>query len=223
MSYSNGSWATWLAWIGGVHDGLVWPSCQSFRPSSIGLYLFKTQVRFLEQQNKVLETKWNLLQQQTTTTTSKNLEPFFEAYLSALRKQLDSLFNDKGRLQSELKTMQDSVEDFKTKYVGRKEGMLSCKSALPCPRLPGLLSSNLEFQAPKISQRGQEGSLVCSPASPWSHFNGVMSSDLRCPKHKMNNSFRELGLSYTNKTRNQTDETYYSMFRIQVVETDGPV
>uniref|UniRef100_G1P1X2 Keratin 4 n=1 Tax=Myotis lucifugus TaxID=59463 RepID=G1P1X2_MYOLU len=77
---------------------------------------FIDKVRFLEQQNKVLETKWNLLQQQTTTTSTKNLEPFFEAYLSALRKQLDSLVNDKGRLQSELKTMQDSVEDFKTKY-----------------------------------------------------------------------------------------------------------
>uniref|UniRef100_A0A2K6ENC9 Keratin 4 n=1 Tax=Propithecus coquereli TaxID=379532 RepID=A0A2K6ENC9_PROCO len=77
---------------------------------------FIDKVRFLEQQNKVLETKWNLLQQQTTTTSSKNLEPFFETYLSALRQQLDTLANDKGRLQSELKTMQDSVEDFKTKY-----------------------------------------------------------------------------------------------------------
>ncbi|XP_023376522.1 keratin, type II cytoskeletal 4 [Pteropus vampyrus] len=77
---------------------------------------FIDKVRFLEQQNKVLETKWNLLQQQTTTTSSKNLEPFFETYLSALRKQLDILVNDKGRLQSELKTMQDSVEDFKAKY-----------------------------------------------------------------------------------------------------------
>ncbi|XP_070125298.1 keratin, type II cytoskeletal 4 isoform X1 [Equus caballus] len=77
---------------------------------------FIDKVRFLEQQNKVLETKWKLLQQQTTTTSSKNLEPFFEAYLSALRKQVDTLANDKGRLQSELKTMQDSVEDFKTRY-----------------------------------------------------------------------------------------------------------
>uniref|UniRef100_A0A8C9DM22 IF rod domain-containing protein n=1 Tax=Prolemur simus TaxID=1328070 RepID=A0A8C9DM22_PROSS len=77
---------------------------------------FIDKVRFLEQQNKVLETKWSLLQQQTTTTSSKNLEPFFETYLSALRQQLDGLANDKGRLQSELKTMQDSVEDFKTKY-----------------------------------------------------------------------------------------------------------
>ncbi|XP_062930774.1 keratin, type II cytoskeletal 4 [Cynocephalus volans] len=77
---------------------------------------FIDKVRFLEQQNKVLETKWNLLQQQTTTTSTKNLDPFFETYLSALRKQLDTLGNDKGRLQSELKAMQDSVEDFKTKY-----------------------------------------------------------------------------------------------------------
>ncbi|KAM6215257.1 LOW QUALITY PROTEIN: keratin, type II cytoskeletal 4 [Rhynchocyon petersi] len=77
---------------------------------------FIDKVRFLEQQNKVLETKWNLLQQQTTTTSSKNLDPIFENYLSVLRKQLDTLTNDKGRLQSELKAMQDSVEDYKTKY-----------------------------------------------------------------------------------------------------------
>ncbi|XP_043822991.1 keratin, type II cytoskeletal 4 [Dromiciops gliroides] len=77
---------------------------------------FIDKVRFLEQQNKVLETKWNLLQQQTTTTSSKNLEPYFETYLSCLRKQLDGLLNDKSRLQSELKSMQDSVEDFKKKY-----------------------------------------------------------------------------------------------------------
>lgn len=85
----------------------------------------------MEQQNKVLETKWNLLQQQTTVTSPRNLDPFFETYINALRKNLDTLSNDKGRLQSELKIMQDSVEDFKTKYVER-EGW-------PMPRL---LSSN---------------------------------------------------------------------------------
>ncbi|XP_017525350.1 keratin, type II cytoskeletal 4 [Manis javanica] len=77
---------------------------------------FIDKVRFLEQQNKVLETKWKLLQQQTTTTTGKNLDSIFETYISVLRKQLDTLVNDKGRLQSELKIMQDSVEEFKTKY-----------------------------------------------------------------------------------------------------------
>ncbi|XP_056654140.1 keratin, type II cytoskeletal 4 isoform X2 [Monodelphis domestica] len=77
---------------------------------------FIDKVRFLEQQNKVLETKWNLLQQQTVTTSGRNLEPYFESYINCLRKQLDGLSNEKSRLLSELKVMQDSVEDFKHKY-----------------------------------------------------------------------------------------------------------
>ncbi|XP_017450522.1 keratin, type II cytoskeletal 2 oral isoform X1 [Rattus norvegicus] len=79
---------------------------------------FIDKVRFLEQQNKVLETKWELLQQQTTRSGSGplNLESFFESYISCLRKQLDSLLGAKGSLQGELKSMQDLVEDFKRKY-----------------------------------------------------------------------------------------------------------
>ncbi|XP_021072831.1 keratin, type II cytoskeletal 2 oral isoform X1 [Mus pahari] len=79
---------------------------------------FIDKVRFLEQQNKVLETKWELLQQQTTRSGSgpQNLEPFFESYISCLRKQLDSLLGAKGSLEGELKNMQDLVEDFKKKY-----------------------------------------------------------------------------------------------------------
>lgn len=75
------------------------------------------QVRFLEQQNKVLETKWALLQQQTTGSGSgpQSLEPFFESYISCLRKMLDSLMGEKGSLEGELKGMQDLVEDFKRK------------------------------------------------------------------------------------------------------------
>lgn len=72
-------------------------------------------MRFLEQQNKVLETKWELLQQQTTGAGSgpQSLEPFFESYISCLRKQLDSLLGEKGSLEGELRSMQDLVEDFK--------------------------------------------------------------------------------------------------------------
>lgn len=75
------------------------------------------QVRFLEQQNKVLETKWELLLQQTTGSGSgpQNLEPFFESYISCLHKQLDSLLGAKGSLEGELKSMQDLLEDFKKK------------------------------------------------------------------------------------------------------------
>ncbi|NWR62633.1 K2CO protein, partial [Bucorvus abyssinicus] len=75
---------------------------------------FIDKVRFLEQQNKMLETKWSLLQEQKTSRS--NIAPMFEAYINNLRRQLDGLLNDKGRLEGELKNMQDLVEDFKTKY-----------------------------------------------------------------------------------------------------------
>ncbi|XP_075447974.1 keratin, type II cytoskeletal 6A-like [Ascaphus truei] len=77
---------------------------------------FIDKVRFLEQQNKVLETKWSLLQEQGLKTVKNNIEPLFEAYINSLRRQLDCLGSDKSRLDSELRQMQDAVEDFKHKY-----------------------------------------------------------------------------------------------------------
>uniref|UniRef100_A0A8C0GGQ4 Keratin 75 n=1 Tax=Chelonoidis abingdonii TaxID=106734 RepID=A0A8C0GGQ4_CHEAB len=72
---------------------------------------FIDKVRFLEQQNKVLETKWCLLQEQKTAKS--NIEPMFEAYISNLRRQLESLGSERLRLDGELKKMQDTVEDFR--------------------------------------------------------------------------------------------------------------
>ncbi|KAJ0068990.1 hypothetical protein NL108_015750 [Boleophthalmus pectinirostris] len=72
------------------------------------------KVRFLEQQNKMLETKWTLLQDQTTTRS--NMDAMFEAYIGNLRRQLDGLGNEKMKLESELRNMQGLVEDFKKKY-----------------------------------------------------------------------------------------------------------
>nr|XP_045008255.1 keratin, type II cytoskeletal 6A isoform X1 [Jaculus jaculus] len=77
---------------------------------------FIDKVRFLEQQNKVLDTKWTLLQEQGTKTVRQNLEPLFEQYINNLRRQLDSITAERGRLDSELRSMQDTVEDFKNKY-----------------------------------------------------------------------------------------------------------
>ncbi|NWS76982.1 K2C75 protein, partial [Crotophaga sulcirostris] len=77
---------------------------------------FIDKVRFLEQQNKVLETKWSLLQEQGMKTVRNNLEPLFETYINNLRMQLNSLLSDKGRLEGELINTQYLVEDFKKKY-----------------------------------------------------------------------------------------------------------
>ncbi|XP_029810617.1 keratin, type II cytoskeletal 1 [Suricata suricatta] len=77
---------------------------------------FIDKVRFLEQQNQVLQTKWELLQQVDTSTRTHSLEPLFEAYINNLRRKVDQLKNDQSRMDSELKNMQDLVEDYRNKY-----------------------------------------------------------------------------------------------------------
>ncbi|XP_014397505.1 PREDICTED: keratin, type II cytoskeletal 7 [Myotis brandtii] len=76
---------------------------------------FIDKVRFLEQQNKLLETKWGLLQEQKSVKSSC-IPGIFEAYIAGLRKQLEALQMDGSRLEMELRSTQDVVEDFKNKY-----------------------------------------------------------------------------------------------------------
>ncbi len=71
------------------------------------------QVRYLEQQNKMLETKLELLQGQGVGRS--NVEPLFEAYMAGLRRQMDLVNNDKTKLDGELRNMQGLVEDYKHK------------------------------------------------------------------------------------------------------------
>ncbi|XP_036771059.2 keratin, type II cuticular Hb4 [Manis pentadactyla] len=75
---------------------------------------FIDKVRFLEQQNKLLETKWNFLQDQKGVQS--NLEPLFENYVANLRRQLDIVSSDQARLETERNNMQDVLEGFKKKY-----------------------------------------------------------------------------------------------------------
>ncbi|XP_041954972.1 keratin, type II cytoskeletal 8 isoform X5 [Alosa sapidissima] len=87
---------------------------------------FIDKVRFLEQQNKMLETKWNLLQGQTTARS--NIDSMFEAYISNLRRQLDGLGNDKMKLEADLHNMQGLVEDFKNKYEDEINKRTECEN-----------------------------------------------------------------------------------------------
>uniref|UniRef100_A0A3Q2YB69 Si:dkey-222f2.1 n=1 Tax=Hippocampus comes TaxID=109280 RepID=A0A3Q2YB69_HIPCM len=75
---------------------------------------FIDKVRFLEQQNKMLETKLELLQGQGAGRS--NVEPLFEVYMAGLRRQMDLVNNDKSKLDGELRNMQGLVEDYKHKY-----------------------------------------------------------------------------------------------------------
>ncbi|XP_012993508.1 keratin, type II cytoskeletal 8 [Esox lucius] len=75
---------------------------------------FIDKVRFLEQQNKMLETKFDLLH--SVKAGRSNIKPMFESYMANLRRQMDVVNNDKTKLDGELRNMQGLVEDFKNKY-----------------------------------------------------------------------------------------------------------
>ncbi|KAM5332462.1 keratin, type II cytoskeletal 1b [Glossophaga mutica] len=77
---------------------------------------FIDKVRFLEQQNQVLQTKWELLQQVNTSTRTNNLEPILENYISDLQKQVDFLNAEQMRQTTEIMSMQGVVEDYRNKY-----------------------------------------------------------------------------------------------------------
>ncbi|XP_076872158.1 keratin, type II cytoskeletal 8-like [Brachyhypopomus gauderio] len=72
------------------------------------------KVFYLEQQNKSLETKWSLLQNESSTQS--NIEESFVAHIASLRKHLDGLGKEKLRLESDLHNIKGFVEDFKNKY-----------------------------------------------------------------------------------------------------------
>ncbi|XP_063808126.1 keratin, type II cytoskeletal cochleal-like [Pseudophryne corroboree] len=75
---------------------------------------FIDKVRFLEQQNKMLETKWSLLQDQKLARCQ--IEPLFEAFISNLRRQLENLECERSRLDAERNSMEGNVEELKRRY-----------------------------------------------------------------------------------------------------------
>ncbi|XP_075330848.1 keratin, type II cytoskeletal 8-like isoform X2 [Odontesthes bonariensis] len=75
---------------------------------------FIDKVQHLEKENKMLETKWKLLQRQTSA--SSNIEPMLKAYIANLQKQLEVISNGKQRLRAENSEMHKQVDDYKTKY-----------------------------------------------------------------------------------------------------------
>ncbi|XP_043939767.1 keratin, type II cytoskeletal 8-like [Protopterus annectens] len=77
---------------------------------------FIDKVQVLEKQNKLLETKWALLQEQEQKKVKSNIEPMLESFINSLKKQLDVINDEKEKLEKECKQMQDVVEDYKTRY-----------------------------------------------------------------------------------------------------------
>uniref|UniRef100_A0A2K6EF65 IF rod domain-containing protein n=1 Tax=Propithecus coquereli TaxID=379532 RepID=A0A2K6EF65_PROCO len=75
---------------------------------------FIDKVRFLEQQNKLLETKWQFYQNRQCCES--NLEPLFNGYIETLKREAECVEADSGRLASELNHVQEVLEGYKKKY-----------------------------------------------------------------------------------------------------------
>ncbi|XP_016352966.1 keratin, type II cytoskeletal 8-like isoform X1 [Sinocyclocheilus anshuiensis] len=75
---------------------------------------FIDKVRKLEQENKLLETKWQLLQKETKPESK--LEPMLKSYITSLRAQLERVNKDKEHLDTELRNVHAQVEEQKQRY-----------------------------------------------------------------------------------------------------------
>ncbi|TRY64945.1 hypothetical protein DNTS_024631 [Danionella cerebrum] len=75
---------------------------------------FIDKVRKLEQENTLLETKWQLLQKESTPESK--LEPMLKSYIEALRAQLGQVQNDKEHLDAELRNAHAQVQEQKRRY-----------------------------------------------------------------------------------------------------------
>ncbi|KAM8863609.1 keratin, type II cytoskeletal 8-like [Spinachia spinachia] len=74
---------------------------------------FIDKVILLEQQNKMLHTKWNLLQGEAASAS--NVEPVLKSYVGGLQRQLEVVTSDKHRLDSENKAAHQDVNKYKEK------------------------------------------------------------------------------------------------------------
>ncbi|XP_010077308.1 PREDICTED: keratin, type II cytoskeletal-like, partial [Pterocles gutturalis] len=78
---------------------------------------FIDKVQCLERQNQALMAKWELLQQQSSRPEeSRNIASFFQAYISTLQRQLETLQNQKEQLDPEAYRMLQLVEDYKKRF-----------------------------------------------------------------------------------------------------------
>ncbi|XP_051497343.1 keratin, type II cuticular Hb4-like [Apus apus] len=75
---------------------------------------FIDKVRLLEQQNKVLETKWSFLQGQNHCKDT--ITPMVEAHIGSLKKQLEALRNRRAQLETDLRAAQQVLENNKKMY-----------------------------------------------------------------------------------------------------------
>ncbi|XP_066468919.1 keratin, type II cuticular Hb5-like [Tiliqua scincoides] len=75
---------------------------------------FIDKVRFLEQHNLMLKTKWDFLKEKKRHKS--NMEPMFNEYVSRLRKELECLEWERNQLRAEMNNWRETMEGSKKRF-----------------------------------------------------------------------------------------------------------
>uniref|UniRef100_A0A8C5SCG4 IF rod domain-containing protein n=1 Tax=Laticauda laticaudata TaxID=8630 RepID=A0A8C5SCG4_LATLA len=87
---------------------------------------FIDKVRSLEQRNRILVTKWELLQTQKMPMVKKDLSTLFQNYIANLRKKIDYVFNENNKLENKQKVIQGLIAEYQNSVHFQERATLHC-------------------------------------------------------------------------------------------------
>ncbi|NXT65070.1 K2C80 protein, partial [Chaetops frenatus] len=74
------------------------------------------KVQSLEQQNKILTTRWNFLKDQDNSHSDSDIKAIYEQYMSKMNQEMKGLNYEQENLESELAKVLSTMDTFRTKY-----------------------------------------------------------------------------------------------------------
>uniref|UniRef100_A0A8C3QSW6 Keratin 80 n=1 Tax=Cyanoderma ruficeps TaxID=181631 RepID=A0A8C3QSW6_9PASS len=74
------------------------------------------KVQSLEQQNKVLTTRWNFLKDQDNSHSESDIKAIYEQYMNKMNQEMKALNYEQENLESELAKVLSTMDTFRSKY-----------------------------------------------------------------------------------------------------------
>ncbi|KFO72663.1 Keratin, type II cytoskeletal 80, partial [Cuculus canorus] len=74
------------------------------------------KVQCLEQQNKILTTRWNFLKDQDNSHSESDIKTIYDQYMSKMNQEMKSLNYEQEDLESELTKVLGTMDNFRSKY-----------------------------------------------------------------------------------------------------------
>ncbi|NXP47140.1 K2C80 protein, partial [Heliornis fulica] len=74
------------------------------------------KVQCLEQQNKILTTRWNFLKDQDNSHSESDIKAIYDQYMSKMNQEMKALNYEQENLESELTKVLSTMDNFRSKY-----------------------------------------------------------------------------------------------------------